>query len=249
MGWVPKEDFRGDEERWVEAETFLERGENIMPILKERLSKFEKENKETAAKLEKATKDLETFVAHHKQTYKRAYDNAFRDLKDKQREAVTAGDTDAYDKLQQEYEDLQKEVDDLREQQAPTESPESPVFREWLAENPWYQTDTDIRYYVDALGANLQANQVYQTDQEFYAELTRKAKEAFPHKFAPKQQAAVAAVEGDGGADADLTATGKKWGDVPPEAKQTYLELFSDIPNFDKEDYAKDYWAQFEEAG
>ena len=247
MGWVPQEDFRGDEERWVDAETFLDRGENIMPILKERLSKFEKERELTTAKLEKVTQNLEKFAEYHKQTYKRAYDNAFRDLEAKKREAVGAGDTDAYDKLQQEYEDLQKEVDDLRSQQAPEQVAESPVFQGWLSENSWYNDDQDMRYFVDALGANLQANQVYTNDNDFYAELSRRAKLAFPHKFTNPKQVAPATVEGDTGTTEPI-ATGKTWTDVPAEAKATYLEMFSDIENFSKDDYAKDYWAQFEEA-
>ena len=248
MGWVPQEDFRGDSERWVDAETFLDRGENIMPILKERLTKFEKENKLSTQKLEKATKDLETFVAHHKQTYKRAYDNAFRDLESKKREAVSAGDTDAYDTLQQEHDDLQKEVDDLREQQAPQQVPESPAFQSWLEANPWYSTDADMQTFVDGVAANLQVNQVYKTDDEFYNEVTRRTKIAFPHKFENVQQNRPAAVEGVvAGADPDLVGVGKKWADVPIEAKETYLELFSDIPDFGKEDYAKDYWEQFKE--
>jgi hypothetical protein len=248
MGWVPKEDFRGDEDRWVDSDTFLDRGENIMPILKERLTKFEQNNTALTDKLDKATKQLETFVTHHKQTYKRAYDNAFRDLDAKQREAVSAADTDAYDQLQQEKEDLQKEVEDMREQQAPAAAPESPAYGRWLDENSWYKTDTDRQLFVDALGANLQANQTYKTDEEFYAELTRRTKEAFPGRFENVQQVKPAAVEGGGGGvDADLTGAGKKWADVPPEAKEIYLENFSDIPNFGKEEYAKDYWEQFKE--
>jgi len=34
MGWKPLEQFRGDPEQWVNAETFVERGRQVMPILK-----------------------------------------------------------------------------------------------------------------------------------------------------------------------------------------------------------------------
>jgi regulator of replication initiation timing len=34
MGWVPKEEFRGSEDSWVDADEFVRRGEEIMPILR-----------------------------------------------------------------------------------------------------------------------------------------------------------------------------------------------------------------------
>ena len=33
LGWVPQEDFRGDKSRWVDAETFVQRGHEIMDLL------------------------------------------------------------------------------------------------------------------------------------------------------------------------------------------------------------------------
>ena len=34
QGWVPKERFRGNENDWVDAETFVKRGREILPILR-----------------------------------------------------------------------------------------------------------------------------------------------------------------------------------------------------------------------
>jgi hypothetical protein len=31
MGWVEKEKFKGDPDRWVEADKFVERGKNELP--------------------------------------------------------------------------------------------------------------------------------------------------------------------------------------------------------------------------
>src|ERR1700679_601352 len=41
MGWQPKEQFRGDPEKWVPAETFVERGETFVPYLKANNRKLE----------------------------------------------------------------------------------------------------------------------------------------------------------------------------------------------------------------
>ena len=34
MGWVPVDKFRGDPAHWVDAETFVKKGEEVMPILR-----------------------------------------------------------------------------------------------------------------------------------------------------------------------------------------------------------------------
>ena len=33
LGWVPKDQFRGSADDWVDASTFVERGKQVMPIL------------------------------------------------------------------------------------------------------------------------------------------------------------------------------------------------------------------------
>ena len=37
MGWVPKEEFRGPETQWRDANEFVERGRTMIPILNARL--------------------------------------------------------------------------------------------------------------------------------------------------------------------------------------------------------------------
>ena len=43
LGWVPKEEFRGDPERHVSAERFLERGEKELPLARANNEKLHKE--------------------------------------------------------------------------------------------------------------------------------------------------------------------------------------------------------------
>jgi hypothetical protein len=248
MGWVPKEDFRGEESNWVDAGTFLDRGENIMPILKERLSKFETEIADKSAKLDKVTQSLHKFAEFHKGTYKRAYDKAFQDLETQRRKAASESDLETYDALTGKIQDLESELAELREQdlQQPEEA-QSPLFSKWLADNDWYLKDQDMKFYVDALGANLQAQGTFQDDASFYTELTRRAKEVFPHKFESPAKKKVASVEGTGDAVVgDLGGT-KKWADLPADVQKVYTDQFSDIPNFSQEDYAKSYFEQEEE--
>src|SRR2546421_12509972 len=57
LGWAPKEEFRGNPEKWVDAETFLKRGEEILPLVKAQNRKLQ--NEVTALQRENAeTKGL-----------------------------------------------------------------------------------------------------------------------------------------------------------------------------------------------
>ena len=43
MGWAPREEWRGDPERWIDAEQFVHRGEEILPILRSTNRKLQDE--------------------------------------------------------------------------------------------------------------------------------------------------------------------------------------------------------------
>ena len=43
MGWRPQDEFGGDPERWVDADTFVARGEQVMPLLKAQNKKLRQE--------------------------------------------------------------------------------------------------------------------------------------------------------------------------------------------------------------
>lgn len=45
MGWVEEELWKGDPDKWRPAEEFVERGKNIVPILRDRLEKMERNSR------------------------------------------------------------------------------------------------------------------------------------------------------------------------------------------------------------
>src|SRR5665213_3643268 len=51
MGWSPLEQWRGDPEKWVDADAFVERGHTVLPILR-------KVNKDLEGKLGQTTTEL-----------------------------------------------------------------------------------------------------------------------------------------------------------------------------------------------
>jgi hypothetical protein len=51
MGWLPKEEYRGQAE-WVDADTYLKRGESMMPFLRANLRRSEEQTRTLNQKLE-----------------------------------------------------------------------------------------------------------------------------------------------------------------------------------------------------
>ena len=41
MGWVPKEEFRGDITKWTPADQYVKRADELMPIMKTQMRKYE----------------------------------------------------------------------------------------------------------------------------------------------------------------------------------------------------------------
>lgn len=236
MGWLPEGEFKGDPDKWRPAEEFLERGETILPILQERLGKMEKDLEAKTAKLERVTNNLTKFADHHKTTYKRAYENAKRDIERRLKQAREEGDFEAYDQAMQDM--AENEEKNVALEGQPGEP--VPEFFDFKKANPWYGQDLAMTVFVDHVAPSIA--QTVSSDVEFFAKLEQAARQEFPHKFSG--QAAATAVEGSTSIPTEQSKGKKGWRDLPAEAKQAYMDNFAAIDGFKKEDYAKDYWAQ-----
>lgn len=211
MGWVPKDEFRGDPAKWRPADAFVERGENEMPILKERLRHQDKQLADLQA-------TVKQFADYHSKTEQRAYERAVKELKSRQIEAVSTGDTQAFMQIDQAIADLQKEAAAAPKIAVPDANPEEhPVFKTWVARNQWYATDTKMHAYADSIGAFLNQTQPNLVGDDFFSEVTKEVKAKFPDRFENPRRAAPNAVEG--ASQAPRSGGKKGYSDLPSEAK------------------------------
>ena len=102
LGWVPKELFRGDEKRWVDAKTFVERGHVVLPIVQENnkrlqgdLGRANAELRSLAASLKAAQAAIAALESSREEDVKEQVAAARRELKTQLKAAKTAGDIDA----------------------------------------------------------------------------------------------------------------------------------------------------------
>jgi hypothetical protein len=236
MGWRPKEEFKGDPDKWVEAETFVKRGEEILPILKANSKKLEVANAALKAEMAETKKAVAEFKQYHSQTEKRAYERAMKDLEARQAQAVQDNDLRAVREITREMTSLSKDVrtDDSGDLYATPDH--AKTVAAWQSENTWFGTDVVLTGAADAIASDLEARGVRGADQ--LAEVAKRIKAEFPHKFENARRSAPAAVEGG----SPPRKAGKGWSDLPPEAK-AFAERMVKQGLITKENYAKDYFA------
>jgi hypothetical protein len=235
MGWTPQGQFKGDPAKWVDAETFVKRGEEFLPFLKannKRLEQaLERQSKETA----KLKTTLEKFGEYHSKTEARVYAQALKDLQAEQAAAVEANDLGAVQEITGKIVELNKDAAGPKADDAPGGPP-----KEWIAENKWYETDRVMRGAAFEIAQEM-ADQGKSPDEQL-AEVAKRIRVEFPHKFENPNRRQAAAVEGSGSV---RVRSGKTYADLPADAKQMCDEFCRDIPGFTRDKYVKDYaWEQ-----
>ena len=147
LGWMPPARYKGDPERFVDAETYLERGETVLPIVKEQnkrlhaeLEALKAESSRTSAALKNATEAIEQIEERHSVSTQKAVEEARRQLKVELASASEDGRhrdvAELTDQLTQ-LNDSEKEAKKEAKAPPPSFTP-PPDLVEWNAENPWF---------------------------------------------------------------------------------------------------------------
>lgn len=178
MGWTPLERFRGDPQRWVDAETFVARGEQMLPLLRAHNHKLEQK----VSELEAQSKQMAALFAGAQETMVEITEQARKDQAealDRQRAELTAELATAREEgnVAREVE-VQDQLQELRERKAEAKARPEPrrqqapavdaEFAAWRAENPWYGTDAERTMDADYVGRKLALNQPLLKGRAFY---------------------------------------------------------------------------------
>ena len=240
QGWVPKEEFRGDVERWKPADEFLKVGEDRWPVQNERIKTLESRLSSTLEKLDRQDKSIKDFVEFQKGRDQRAVETAKRELKEEQLQAVKDSDQNKFIELDKKITELDKQPEKDSKKDEEAEIP--PGYPEWCAENEWYETDFEMTAYADQVAGIIRRKKKDLHGKAFFEKVGEAVKNKFPENFKNPNREKVGAVEGAGGEGNEIGG-GKKqiYSNLPPEAKAACDMYVKDIPGFTKEQYCKDY--------
>lgn len=194
-GWVPKEEFQGDEHKWVEAGEFLRRGELFKKI--EDQGKQLKDVRSALNEMKKLNGQIQEVE------YKRALDT----LKAQKKAALEDGDADAVIAADDRI-DMVKEQQKEMQRQSPVaqsdEGSEHPEFVAWTEQNNWYKSSTPMKAFADALGQELA--RAGNSPSEVLKKVANEVRKEFPNKFRNPNQDKAGAVEGGSGRGVSTSA-------------------------------------------
>lgn len=245
MGWVPQEEWKGDPDKWRPADEFVERGENIVPIMRERIDKLEKEL-EVITKLNKSELKKVKELAYDQA--KKEYEKEIAKLNEEKFQAIQEADIEKYQQVEGKITKLQKP------EEPKEEAPQvNPVFEDWRSKNPWYapdianvgDADETLTLFANAVAAKIQAEKPGLAPDKFFAEVEKRVKAEFPHKFEnPKRKEPGMAESGH-----QATPKGKKsFADLPDDAKKAYNRIAERMKRqgreYSKDEYAKVYFEE-----
>lgn len=184
LGWKPKDRFQGDDETYVDAATYIRRGEDIKESMRQHL----KDNRQKMTAMERGIQDLKT---HNERVFKVQLEKQrkeIEDLRSKKREAIEEGDADKVDQIEGE---MLRRYNSMEEADTPQSAPELnqeevSAFDGWRKTNDWYGVkgsggDNDMTLYADRMANTPEyANLPYERKLKVVTELVKKA---FPDKF------------------------------------------------------------------
>ena len=173
MGWRPLSEFSGDEDDFVEAKEFI----NRKPLF----DKIEYQSKQLKA----VSKALESLKVHYTKVQETEYEKALTSLKAERRRALTEGDGDRFEAVDEQIKDAESELNHVKQLQkeAIVEQPNEPhpEFKSWLDKNQWYSTVGYMRAFADDIGSKLAAQGLSPSD--VLVKVRDAVKTEFPQKF------------------------------------------------------------------
>lgn len=242
MGWTPQEDFRGNPDNWVDAETFVGRAETSLPIAKGTIKRLESEVKQLR-------QNMAEFAEFHRGSEERAFNRAMQTLKKQQIEAVELGDTEKFKAIQSDIDDMVQNhpiATGKPKVTAPQEDMKA-IVSEWIKSNPWYEDDDEMADYAMRIDTRLRNLHPDKDPREHLELVTEKVKLKFSDRFDngnnnnKSRRNAVATVEG-GDNFATVNVSGKKgYANLPPDAKSQCDKFVAD-KLLTREQYVKDYF-------
>lgn len=249
MGWRPKDEFKGADDKWVDAATFVEKGKHVLPIIKETANRLREENRTLQAKqgelteaLADSQKAIKALEKYHQEDVKQKVEKARTDLKAQLVAAKKSGDVEAEVEITDQLTTLNAADAAAGERDTAaaaagsnTQKPskkdytQDPVYKDWVRDNPWFTEDPIKAGIAYQVSANLRADGETVEGRAFLDKITEGVNKELTRlsggRSAPRK------VEGGkGGAGGNgSNGGGKTYADLPADAKAACRSYEQDL--------------------
>lgn len=233
IGWAPKEQYKGDPEKWVDAHTFIERGQHVMPILRknnERLqadiSRVRDENTQLQGLVKASQDSIKALEEFHTAETARQVESARKNLLAQLKVAKKDGDIESEVDLTAELSRLAAAEAAAKattpakpngEDRAKGTPPEMhPDFKVWASENPWYGSEPVKTHLALGIAERMRQDGDRRVGRAFMDDVTAEVDKA---ERAMKGLPAGSKVEGARGGADTRAGNGKRFVDLPADAQ------------------------------
>lgn len=236
QGWVPQEQYRGEPDKWVDAEEFVRRGESIMPMIQhanKRLKSKIDELESTVTNLKNSVvasqESMEALKEFHAESTKAQVEKARRDILSQLREAKQDGNieqeiqaTEELSRFDAAQQAVRREVVPPKTQPAAQQSqqPEQPEIlpfvKAWMKDNPWYSTDLERTGMMHGVVERLKREGSELKERDFLDAAARIVAERFGDS---EPSHPVSKVEGGHRSSGKSSGSSSGYASLPAEAK------------------------------
>lgn len=226
-GWVPQEEFKGDKTKWVPAEVFVKRAEEILPIARSMNRKLESDLTITKKELAEMRQTVKAVIQAHKKAADGGYENQLAQIEKEQIQAVAEADSEKWARLEVDKKKLTKPEEIPFEDKPAGNTDANPVVVQWKKDNDWYDTDPELGTYADSVSNFISTRSPGLPVEDFLARVKAEVKKRFPEKFGNQNRRILPSVDRtDFGGPGDSDGNGKKaYSDLPSDAKKACDDL------------------------
>jgi hypothetical protein len=176
MGWRPQDGWSGDPEKWVDAKTYILRGDDIQKTLKESLGQLRRQNESMRSDLRGVREHFDRLTEAQRTKHR-------EELKAARREAATRGDAEAVEQIAGEIEELDRSGQQPAQQQQVVFDP---AYTAWADRNPWYLKDRIMSEAADNVAREFSDKNPGASIAEALEEVDRRLPDLFPTVFVKK---------------------------------------------------------------
>ena len=251
QGWVPKERFRGHETDWVDADTFVKRGREILPILRKNNENLMKDLNATKDQLREFREAAEEFKKFQRESYERKakeYETRIQEIRSSRAQAISDGDGEKVNALDDALDVAKDELKEAKQAARETEitkTPEAPTttiepgLQAWLDKNTWFGQDKRLTGMVNGIGESLRLEFPTLKGEAFLEKLDEVLAEEFPAKFGKKTTPS-SRVESGAGRQGRGSSNAQSYDNLPSDAKAA-CDKFVKQKLMTREQYVADF--------
>jgi len=249
MGWIPQDQFKGDPEKWVDADKYVERSEQFIPFIKAENRKLKSELDSLKGDLGSlksllgtTTETLEALKKENSEINKLRTEQVRKQLVSELAEARRENDVEKEEELRDQLDEVkaaQKTSSEAPVVKQTTQSTEidpavKAAWSDWVNENSWWNTNRGMRALSVDIANELAREGKITTDMlpEDRFRKVGEATQAEWDRLTKQQTRAPTKVEGSRGGSGGEEGSGprgKAYGDLPPEAKAGCKSFEADI--------------------